>query len=644
MATPHVAGVAALAWAIDPNATVPQVRDAILNGVDHIASLSGQSRHRRTAQRPRRAGATRHARGEQHAGRRATVTNPPLNFTIDFSANIAAATVQAADFRVNGIAANNYTIVDANTITFRFNSSPVTAQGPQTMQIAAGAIGRAGSGVGFSGWQATFNYDQTAMAVVSTTPDENATLTSTPTALTFTLNEAVNAASVSASDLVLSSGTVTGATLVNATTVRYTISLPTFEGPLTYTLARGALTDAYGNPSAAYTGHVTVDDPSIVRYQASGLPLAIPDQGTITSTLTINDNYLISDLDVELTLGHTWNDDLDVYLIAPDGTRIELFTDVGGSGQGFTGTILDDQATQGIASGTAPFTGRFRPEGLLSAVNGKRTAGTWRLEVSDDYEWDTGAITAWSLQFRVVRGPSLAAVPDQSTEHNSGAWTRQLVVSNPSGNPLNYSVTVTGLAIDPAYTLDQQLGLWADPARCRQLLFQRDGRQREVGPRRQRHLLRTVSQRRGPALRRQLREHHAGRGRARHALLRQSAVADQCPADPSGRRGGGRRLGAAHRHAARRFRGRHPRPCGRLRRRPERHQESHAARDQSARATGGAGRSDGCTQCHAVDGTTGGHISIAFAAGLATLSRSFVYFWIESFERRIYKKSTGESW
>ena len=384
-----------------------------------------------------------------------------MNFTIDFSHNFDPATVQAADFRVNGIAANNYTIVDANTITFRFNASPVTAQGPQTMQIAAGAIGRSGGGSGFTGWQGTFYYDQTAMTVVATTPGENATLNSAPTSLTFVFNEAVDASSVSASDLLLSSGTVTGATLVNPTTVRYTLSLPTFEGTLTYTLARGALTDAFGNPSAAYTGHFAVDDPTVLRYQASGLPSAVPDLGTIVSTLNVADDFLISDVDVEVTLAHTWNADLDVYLIAPDGTRVELFTDVGGSGQGFTGTILDDQAIQDVGSGTAPFTGRFRPEGLLSALNGKRTAGAWKLEVSDDYEYDTGSIVAWSLQLRVVRGPQLAAIADQTMAHTTDAIEVPFSASTTNDAPTTYSAC----AVSVAYGLDQKLDLWSEPSR-----------------------------------------------------------------------------------------------------------------------------------------------------------------------------------
>ncbi len=42
MATPMVSGVAALAWAYKPNATLADIRNAILQGVDHIGSLSGK--------------------------------------------------------------------------------------------------------------------------------------------------------------------------------------------------------------------------------------------------------------------------------------------------------------------------------------------------------------------------------------------------------------------------------------------------------------------------------------------------------------------------------------------------------------------------------------------------------------------------
>ncbi len=42
MATPHVAALAALAWAVDPTATVAEVRSAILNGAESVAALSGK--------------------------------------------------------------------------------------------------------------------------------------------------------------------------------------------------------------------------------------------------------------------------------------------------------------------------------------------------------------------------------------------------------------------------------------------------------------------------------------------------------------------------------------------------------------------------------------------------------------------------
>jgi subtilisin family serine protease len=42
MATPHVTGVAALAWAYKPTATVAEIRNALLQGVDHLSALSGK--------------------------------------------------------------------------------------------------------------------------------------------------------------------------------------------------------------------------------------------------------------------------------------------------------------------------------------------------------------------------------------------------------------------------------------------------------------------------------------------------------------------------------------------------------------------------------------------------------------------------
>jgi subtilisin-like proprotein convertase family protein len=130
---------------------------------------------------------------------------------------------------------------------------------------------------------------------------------------------------------------------------------------------------------------------------ASSVAMPIPDQGTTTSTIDVNDFGMIKHLNVKLDITHPLDSDMDVFLIAPDGTRVELFTDVGGLGDNFTDTVLDDDADQSITEGKAPFTGTYRPEGKLSDLAGKDVHGTWTLEVTDDSMLSTGTLNSWSI-------------------------------------------------------------------------------------------------------------------------------------------------------------------------------------------------------------------------------------------------------
>jgi Ca2+-binding RTX toxin-like protein/subtilisin-like proprotein convertase family protein len=134
-------------------------------------------------------------------------------------------------------------------------------------------------------------------------------------------------------------------------------------------------------------------------------PVAIPDNTTVTSTITISGTplELVRDVNVTLNITHTYNSDLDVFLIAPNGTRVELFTDVGDAAVNFTSTTLDDEASSFITSGTAPYTGTFRPEGSLAVLDGIAIAGTWTLEITDDSAADIGTLNSWSLQLGVTR-------------------------------------------------------------------------------------------------------------------------------------------------------------------------------------------------------------------------------------------------
>lgn len=131
---------------------------------------------------------------------------------------------------------------------------------------------------------------------------------------------------------------------------------------------------------------------------SEGDPIAIPSVGTIQSDLVVGEfASLIVDVDVEISIEHSYDADLVVSLISPSGTRVQMFSRVGGSANNFTGTILDDEADMPIASGTAPFTGRYRPSGSLSDFQGEDPRGTWTLEVVDSSSGDSGRLLGWSM-------------------------------------------------------------------------------------------------------------------------------------------------------------------------------------------------------------------------------------------------------
>ena len=115
----------------------------------------------------------------------------------------------------------------------------------------------------------------------------------------------------------------------------------------------------------------------------------------------------VCDAAVDVRIDHPFAGDLDIYLVAPDGTTVELSTDNGFSGDNYgTGTDLasynytsfsSNPAFPSITAGTAPFTGFYRPEGSFSVLAGKPLNGDWVLKVVDDAAQDSGYILKWKL-------------------------------------------------------------------------------------------------------------------------------------------------------------------------------------------------------------------------------------------------------
>ncbi|MFM2216931.1 MAG: Calcium-dependent protease precursor [Planctomycetota bacterium] len=137
---------------------------------------------------------------------------------------------------------------------------------------------------------------------------------------------------------------------------------------------------------------------------SNNVAVPIPDLSTVVSTITVPANGpTVNDLDVLINVSHTYNSDLEISLIGPDSTTIILSDNRGTSGDNFTNTVFDDAAGTAIAAGTAPFTGRFRPDQLLSSYNNKLTPGLWQLRAADQAATDIGSILNWRMDFNATQ-------------------------------------------------------------------------------------------------------------------------------------------------------------------------------------------------------------------------------------------------
>ncbi|HEU0039311.1 MAG TPA: S8 family serine peptidase, partial [Verrucomicrobiae bacterium] len=144
-----------------------------------------------------------------------------------------------------------------------------------------------------------------------------------------------------------------------------------------------------------------------VTYTSSAVPVPIPDLGTAESrVLVTNMNLLLERVRVAVHLTHTFDYDLRLSLVSPDGTEVVLSSANGGDGEDYgtncaAMTGFSDDAVTNITDGTAPFLGVFKPQEPLSAFHGKSgpaVNGLWRLRAQDQAANDSGMLQCWSLE------------------------------------------------------------------------------------------------------------------------------------------------------------------------------------------------------------------------------------------------------
>ena len=201
-------------------------------------------------------------------------------------------------------------------------------------------------------------------------------------------------------------------------TVSANVGWVTIDGsaaPLSFTLnSQGAsrtVTVAFGGTATGlaagvYTGQISIANASggsggttrsasleVGRqvYAATDCPKTIADNSTVYSYITVADDVCIGDLDVAVNITHTYIGDLILELTSPAGTIVSLHNRSGSGTDNIITTYDDD------GGGTIP-------AASLTAFDGERTAGIWRLRVSDAATTDTGTLNAWSLRIAQAAG------------------------------------------------------------------------------------------------------------------------------------------------------------------------------------------------------------------------------------------------
>ncbi len=217
-------------------------------------------------------------------------------------------------------------------------------------------------------------------------------------------------------------GTETTSILTATNTITPSITLtPTFTATITPTLAIA--------PTASLTPTATPNPfsylPLIFR-QPTPIPyippdtdlfcdslyqdLPIPDNNPtgISHTIWVGDSRIIVDLDLVLDIKHTWVGDLVARLThLESGKSVELLNRPGipakeqGCKENNISAILDDDISSSVEDkcvvSPAAISGIYMPNQPLNIFDGEFIAGTWRIDVADHYQNDTGSLAGWCL-------------------------------------------------------------------------------------------------------------------------------------------------------------------------------------------------------------------------------------------------------
>ncbi|AJA06990.1 proprotein convertase, P [Sphingopyxis fribergensis] len=161
----------------------------------------------------------------------------------------------------------------------------------------------------------------------------------------------------------------------------------------------------------------------------------------LVRSFTVAANAQVTDVNIGVQFAHSYRGDIRATLVSPEGTVVDLITNVGTSANNLN-VLFDDSAAASITTHSAndntaaapPYQRNFRPEGSLASFNGQGSAGTWQLTICDSLNGDSGTFTRTDLTLTTVPiAPSADLSLTKSVSNASPA----------SGASINYILSVT---------------------------------------------------------------------------------------------------------------------------------------------------------------------------------------------------------
>lgn len=361
-------------------------------------------------------------------------------WTVSFDRPVSG--LSASDFELSGTATTGTAELISGPQHFGFRV-PVTSDGTVELELpdwawqdADGFLGRGASGP-------TITFDRTGPVVdpieplVVQLPEGQSSVE-----VTIPVPTASDATEVSSVNCDLPPGTSLGrglrkfsctATdpLGNSTTVSSTV----------YVVPAGE-----GLRAGVSTGAITIREYEAADPYPSVIPISAPGR-------------VVTDVNVDLRLEHSFVSDVDILLQGPDGRAVMILSDVGCEADGVWDLVIDQQAAVSMPDSAPMSSGTFRPtnhnpsldcanasdyfsggapitwSNSLDAFNDTFAHGEWRLWVYDDNTLDWGAIPHWAINISTIPATAPGLTGPAELELRAGEAVEHRIASSGAPSP-----------------------------------------------------------------------------------------------------------------------------------------------------------------------------------------------------------------